>query len=244
VERAGAWAKVTDQSGVAWWVDGRLLPDDGSTVPAGRTQTSGRWMLAAVVIGVVAVGVFLLTRDGGGGDVTIDELTPEEQAVAETLSDTIAASEGLGSLGGLGEDPASLDPESLECISAGVVRDIGVARLEELGVTAAGSTGGTEALGMLTESERGEVADRILGCVDLEELIGDQLEAQGLDPGIGACFLDSVGRDTIREFLVVGLSGEEIDLEANPALGEKLMVAVFTCMPDDLDLGDLGDLGG
>jgi hypothetical protein len=240
-ERLGAWARVTDPSGAAWWVDGRLLAGDVPTAPAGA-RSSGTWLLWAVVIAAVAVGAFLLTRDGGGDQVTMDELTPEEQAVAESLSGSIATSEGLGGMGGLGvgAGAGALDAESTDCISAGVVRDIGIVRLEELGVTASGSSGGTDALGRLTEAERGQVADRILGCVDLEQVIADGLAAQGLDPAVGGCFLDKVGRSTIRELLVVGLSGEDVDLDANPEIGERLMAAFLTCMPEDLDL----DLGG
>jgi hypothetical protein len=237
---------VVDHSGASWWVDGRLLTGGAPTAPtAPRSAASGKWLIGAVGIAVVVVGVFLLTRDGDGGTVAIDDLSAEEQAVAGSLSEAIVTSEGLGEMGGLGAGAGPvLDPEAIDCISAGVVRDVGTERLAELGVTAEGATGGGEALTQLTVEEREQVADRILGCVDVEQVISDGLEAQGLDPAIGGCLIDKLGEGTIRDMLVVGLSGEEVDLESDPEMGEALMVAFFTCMPDDIDLGDLGDLGG
>ena len=259
VDRRGAWAQVIDQSGAAWWVDGRLLPAAApapavvpAAAPAFRSGGSaGKWIIGIVVVAAAAVAVFLLTRDGGGDEIAIDDLNPEEQAVAENLADAIASSDGsalgaadLGGLGGgLGGD-LGLSAEQTDCIAAGVVSDLGVERLEELGLTASSAPEGAQALTDLTLTEREQTADRILTCVDLEMMITEQLEAQGMDPAIGTCLLDAIGEDTIRNGLVSALGGEELDIEQDPELSARLFTAVFQCLPDDLDLGELGDLGG
>jgi len=212
----------------------------------------GKWLIVIGVVAVAAVAVFLLTRDGGDGQVGIDDLNAEEQAVAANLSAAISDVDGselggadLGGLGGGLGGELGLSQEQSDCIAAGVVKDLGTARLEELGLTADSSpSGGGEALVGLTVAEREQTADRILGCVDLEATVTGLLEEQGMDPAIGTCLLDAIGEDTIRSALVAGLGGEEMNLDDDPELAAQIFGAVFQCLPDDLDLGELGDLGG
>ncbi len=259
MERRGAWALVREQSGAEWWVDGRQLPSEAATSAApamaaggGASGSMGKWLIVIGVVAVAAVAIFLLTRSGGDGEVGIDDLSAEEQAVANNLSRAISDVDGSelggGELGGLGGGMGAdlgLSQEQSDCIAAGVVQDLGTERLEELGVTADASlSGGGEALSDLTVEEREQAADRILGCVDLEATVTELLEEQGMDPAIGTCLLDAIGEDTIRSALVAGLGGEELNLDDDPELATQIFGAVFQCLPADLDLGELGDLGG
>lgn len=248
VEHRGAWTRVLDPQGASWWVDGRMLAGGAAvqTAPARSGAQGGKWLMVLGVIAVAAVAIFFLTRDGGDGQVSVDRLDAEEQAVAQSLSQALRESEGLtpdgGGLGGLGAGAGGmgLSLEQTDCIAAGVVTDLGVERLEELGVTSGGVPDDRTGLENLTRAEREQVADRALACVDLEELLADTFEQQGIDPSVGACLLDGIGEDTIKEILVLALGGEELDLEADPEIAQRIFGALFTCMPEDLEL----DLGG
>lgn len=251
VEQRGAWARVQDASGSSWWVDGRLLPTAGAA-PAGAPRSGGgsgaKWLIGLVVVAAAAVAVFLLTRDGGGGQVSMDDLTPEERVVAESASDAIVSGGdwGMGLLedSGMTADDLGVGQAEFDCMAAGLTRDLGIERLEELGVTDGVVTDGSASLSQLTPEERETVSDRAFGCIDFKDVFGKALAAQGMDSSVGTCLYDAIGEDTFKDLFTTALTGQEVELEEDDPMVANLFAAATQCLGGDI-FGELGEeLGG
>ncbi len=168
-------------------------------------------LLAALAMVLAACG----DDDGSGG------LSTEEQAVAAA----IAADASAGSEAG---DPFS-DPEAAQCMAEGVVKDIGMERLAEIGVTAE-SADQEQAFANMTDTEIDVVISYTLDCVDIEAVMAEQMEAQGLDAETAQCFADEFDEDFYRVAFRTTLTGGEFDPTADPAVADSFMAAFTKCL--------------
>lgn len=172
-------------------------------------------------VALIAASMLVLAAcgdDGGGG------LSAEEQAVAAA----IAADASAGAEAG---DPFS-DPAAARCMAEGVVEDIGIERLAEIGVTAEGAEQ-ERAFANMTDAEIDVVISHTLDCVDLEAVMTEQMQSQGLDAETAACFAEEFDEDFYRTAFRASLTGEDFDPTADPEVADAFMAVFVKCLGGD-----------
>lgn len=148
-------------------------------------------VLVAVVLFVTACGA-----DSGGAR----PLTDEERAVATALDASIEAESAA-------TDEPFTDAESRRCLAESIVREVGVARLAELGVTADGVVESTVLFERMTATELDTIADVSVECSDLESIF---IEEGGMSAGSARCFADRLTDEgTYADLILAGLKNEE-----------------------------------
>jgi hypothetical protein len=153
---------------------------------------------------------------------TTTTAAPTTTGGAEDLVDAIASNLVVG------EGP--FDREAADCFARGAVDEIGAARLQELG---AGDPGITNAdiFSQMSESEMGTLADVALGCLDMHALFVQQFVAVGLTQEVAGCIADGVsGAPFIRDLVVAGMMGEEVDPMSDPEAVTLITDLVTQCM--------------
>lgn len=128
------------------------------------------------------------------------QLTADEQAVATALDASIEAESAAT------DDPFT-DVESRRCLAESVVREFGVARLAELGVTADGVVDSTVLFERMAVAELETIAVVSVECSDLESIF---IEEGGMSAGSAACFADRLTDEgTYADLILAGLKNEE-----------------------------------
>jgi hypothetical protein len=176
---------------------------------------------------ILVLGLALVAA-GCGDD---DGLTEGEQAIVEAIVDSAMADPDP-------DNPLSTDREAAACFAEGLVGDMGVTRLAEIGLTA-GSADSQAAFAAMTDEELDEMADLALGCIDVEALITEQMVAEGLGAESAACFADQLGdSEFFRQAFIAGMAGQEVDLSTDPAVAAEMLEAATECLSPD-ELGSL-----
>lgn len=138
----------------------------------------------------------LIAACGGG----TRSLTPEEEAVVVALDGQIATESA-----GTGEPFTNADER--RCVAEGVVREVGLARLAEMGVTADGSVDSRGLFDAMTEAELVATADLAVECSDLENVF---IEIGGMEPSSAKCFAERLTEEgTYSDLVLAGLKDEE-----------------------------------
>ena len=172
----------------------------------------------------IAVAVMVLSACGGGEAA----LTPEEQAVATAIEAKIASEISE-------DDDLLVETETRRCFAEGLVGLLGLTRLGELGVTAAGVGESEAVFGGMTESELRGVAGVAGDCVDLSASFRANLEAGGLSSDSAACFTGRLeGSDFYEQAFVAGLLGQEFE-PVGDALATMISAATECLTPAELD---------
>ncbi len=175
---------------------------------------------------VVSVTVVLLAAACGG-----DDLSGGDQAISDAIFDQMMAD----------TDPDNPFGETeSRCFADGVVRDIGVADLAELGMTAESIEAGTEPADVDLSDEQVDImTDLMLDCVDFRSAFIDEFTKEGVSDESAECLADGFDDDFIRALAKAELSGEDADPTEDPAQAEKF----FNLVTDCLSFEELTELG-
>ncbi len=150
------------------------------------------------LIKVVALGLGMaLIAAACGNDSSGGSTAPADDPLVQAVVDDILA-EG---------DGLTADRGEAECFAGGVVGGIGGSRLAELGVTA-------ENVGDLdeyswTEDEARLIIDKMFDCMDPAGSFADDLAVDGMTDEQTACLAGAFDEDTLKNFFVGGLIGEQ-----------------------------------
>lgn len=178
-------------------------------------------------LAVLGVTVVLLAAACGG-----DDLSGDGQAVADAIFDQMMA------------DTAPDDPfgeTEARCFADGVVRDIGVADLAELGMTAESIAAGTEPADVdLSDQQVDVMTDLMLDCVDFRTVFVQEFANEGISDESAECLADGFDDDFLRALAKSELSGDGVDPTDDPAQAEKF----FNLITDCLSFEELSNFGG
>ena len=156
---------------------------------------------------LAALALLLAACGGGGGG-----LSAEEQAKADEITAELTEDQSI-------ENPFS-DEEKASCFSEGLVKELGLERINEL------DTGGgvEDGFGNMTTDEQGKVADLAIDCIDMQGYMGAMMAQAGLPQEQADCVADGLNDDLIKELFLAQISGA--DVTAN----EDLMEIIMSCL--------------
>jgi hypothetical protein len=147
--------------------------------------------VAALGVGMALIAAACGNDSSGGSVASADD--PLVQAVVEDiLSDD-------GSL--------TSDRGEAECFAGGVVGGIGGSRLAELGVTA-DNVGDLDEY-TWSEDEARLIIDKMFDCMDPAGTFVEDLSVDGMTDEQTACLAGAFDEDTLKDFFVGGLTGEQ-----------------------------------
>ncbi len=182
---------------------------------------------------LLVLAVSLVAAACGGDDSAGERTTTiatglsgEEQALADAIAGIIAADQGSG-------DPFA-DPEAAQCFAEGLVEDLGIARLNEIGITS-DSASPEEAFATLSESEIGALADRSLGCIDLVAAMAPLFAVDGISEESALCMARGFEETGFyRDAFIAGMTGDDTyDLSADPDFLTKMFTMATECLTAD-----------
>jgi hypothetical protein len=132
-------------------------------------------MLKRVVTVVVAMALLSAAcgDDDAGGDLSDAENAVADVIVAGIMSDP---------------DPGNpfTDPDAAQCVAVGIVEDLGVERLAQVGLTA--DSGDPQSVfATLADDEIDSIVDISFECVDVEEEMASMFAAEGVSMDSGRC---------------------------------------------------------
>jgi hypothetical protein len=181
--------------------------DDGGTVFGGSTTTTGE---STTTGGVTTTGAPTTTGAStttGGGSV-----------LGGMVFGALAESAGTDTTLGAGGDE--------ECITSGLADAIGAARFAELDAIAASTTDMLEVFAEMSDTELSALVDVIVGCVDVEAMLTEQMGGADFSPEAASCFAGSLSQgDTMKNLIRAMMTGE--DPSTNPEL-MQIMIQVMT----------------
>jgi hypothetical protein len=176
---------------------------------------------------VLVLGLALVAA-GCGDD---DGLTEGEQAIVAEIVDSAMADPDPDNL-------LSTDREAATCFAEGLVEDMGVARLAEIGFTAEAADS-QAAYAAMSDEELDEMADLALGCIDVEALLTQQMTDEGLNAESASCLAARLAdSEFFKQAFIAGMAGQEVDLSTDPAVAAQMLEAATECLSPD-ELGSL-----
>ena len=149
------------------------------------------------LIKVVALGLGMALIAAACGNDTGGGAAPADDPLVSAIVDDI-----LSDSGGMTDDRGEA-----ECFAGGVVGGLGGSRLAELGVT-------PDNVGELdeytwTDDEARLIIDKMFECMDPAQSFFDDLAIDGMTDEQTACLAGAFDEDTLKEFFVGGLTGEQ-----------------------------------
>ncbi len=163
------------------------------------------------LVAVVCAALLTLTACGGGGD--------------DEAKDNIASSLKKADTGLAGN--TSLSDDQADCVAGGMVDGIGVDKLKDYGILKDDNTVDTDAQpDDLSADDADAMAGTIVDCVDLGELLADQMGDQfdQLSEDQQKCVTDVFDDETFKGILSATFQGE------TPDLGQDLQADMVKCM--------------
>jgi len=154
------------------------------------------------LVAVACAALLALTACGGGGD--------------DEAKDNIAASLQKADSGLTGE--TKLSDEQADCVAGGMVDDIGTDKLQDYGILKDDNTVDTEAQpDDLEAGDADALAETIVGCVDVGELLKEQMGDQfaQLTDDQQKCISDAFDDETFEKVLSATFQGETPDVGAD-----------------------------
>ncbi len=181
-------------------------------------------MRRLVVLGLTVVVV--ATACGGDG------LGADDRAISDAIFDQMMSETTP-------DDP--FGETEARCFSDGVVRDIGVAELTALGLTAEAISAGTEPADVdLSTEQIDTMTDLMVECVDFRTVFVEEFTSEGVSAESANCLADGFDDDFLKALARAELAGEGADPTQDPAQAEKF----FNLITDCLSFEELSDLGG
>lgn len=113
-----------------------------------------------------------------------------------------------------------------DCIAAGFVDDIGVDQLQDYGIITEGE-GTSKTLDDVTmdEGDAEAAADAFVDCVDVQQLLTDELPLDGMDAAVADCVKDALSEDVIHDILAATFRGDSPD-DASPEVADQLAACI------------------
>lgn len=165
---------------------------------------------------LIVVAMLTLSACGGGGG---DGLSAEETKAAGNISDFLVNQQQ-------GEDVVSVPRKDADCISEGMVGDIGVDSLEKYGFLKKDGTvaGGLESMKMSTEDAE-SMTDTMFSCTDVTGMMKESMTTQmgSQDPALKKCIDEVLTEGRTREMMTAVFSGD------TAAAGEALTTPMMKC---------------
>jgi hypothetical protein len=181
--------------------DGGTVFEESTTTTTGPTTTGG----VTTTAGPTTTGG--VTTTGGGSS-----------ALAGMVFSALAESAGTDTTLGAGGDE--------ECIASGLADAIGAARFAELDAIATSAANMPEVFSQMTDAELSALVDVIVGCVDVETMLTEQITGSDFSPEAAACFAGSLSQgDTMKNLIRAMMTGE--DPSTNPEF-MQIMIQVMT----------------
>jgi hypothetical protein len=171
--------------------------------------------IAAALLAFALVGA--ACGDEGG------TLTPEEQVLADAiLAEMISESDPGDPLHG---------EASARCIAEGLVGDLGVARLAELGIEAQNVGSPDTAFAAMTDEEIDVVAAVALGCPTFRQALSAEMTADGVSAESAECLVDQlVETGVFRQLVAAAIRGDSTDvILEDPGNTAALITAMSKC---------------
>jgi hypothetical protein len=157
-------------------------------------------------------------------------LTPEEQALADAIFADMEADVS---------DDEEFAPDEMRCFAEGVVSELGVARLGDLGVTAADVGDPDSAFRAMTDAEMERMADVGMRCIDYAGGFVDTMVADGLSRSGAQCLTDRLDEaGFFRVSFITTMRGEDFSPEQDSELMGVFISGAQECLSED-ELGVL-----
>jgi hypothetical protein len=176
----------------------------------------------------MAVVLALAIVAGACGDDDGGELSTAEAAV----SDAIVA----GMMEGGGSDNPFQDEQSARCVADGIVRDLGIDRLAEVGLTAESDTP-EAAFAAMSDDEIEGIIDVAFGCIDVEEELASQFATDGVSMDSARCLAGELNQTGFfRSAFRAGMTGDSsYDPTTDPEFLSSMIEAATNCLtPEEL----------
>ena len=186
-------------------------------------------MLKRVMVSVLAVGLLVAAcgDDDGGGNLTEGETAVVDAIVAGMMEDTDSS------------NPFS-DPVTGRCFAEGMIRDMGMARLAEVGITADAESP-EEAFFLMTEAEVDDLVDTAFECLDMDALMVEEFAKGGISEDSARCVVAELNKiDFFRASFAAGMTGAD----NNPADDPEAMAAMLAAFTECLTPAELGEIMG
>ena len=179
--------------------------------------------IVALVLIVAACGDDDAGQSAPGGDLTDTEKALAAVIVEGMVDDTEGDS----------EDPFS-DPVAATCFAEGLVADLGIARLAEVGLTS-DSESPEAAFALLSEQEVNDMADLAFSCIDIETAMAQQFETDGISNDSARCMARELGEtDFFRLAFIAGMTGNEAyDPSDDPEFLTVMLTVATECLTDE-----------
>lgn len=183
--------------------------------------------VAAVVAGLALV-VAACGDDDGGGD-----LSGAEEAVVDAIV--------AGMTGDPDPENPFADQESARCVAVGIVEDLGIERLAEVGLTA-DTDQPQEVFGALTDDEIDGIVDIAFGCVDVEEEMAVMFADEGVSMDSARCLARELNdTDFFRAAFRAGMTGDDTyDPSTDPEFMTVMLEAFTGCLTAEEMAGIMG----
>jgi len=154
--------------------------------------------------------LLLLTGCGGGGD--------EDEAKENIKAGLLEQDSGLAG--------TEVTEEQAQCVSDGLVDDIGVDKLQEYGVLEDDLSVDASAAPENVDAEDADtLASVIIDCVDFKEVMTEQMGATAdLTDEQKTCLSDAIDEEALKDLLSAGFQGEE------PEMGADMQADMMKCM--------------
>lgn len=130
------------------------------------------------------------------------------------------------------EDAEPLTEDDARCVVTSLVEELGVDRLEELGLTpeSFGSEEGAPFPENLSEDEANGVVDGFEGCLDLAGLFTQSMaEDDSIDDETRECLADAFDKSMVRRLFVTMLTQGEDAMTEDPELLSDIMSVFMKC---------------
>ena len=157
-------------------------------------------------VAVVTAALLTLSACGGGGD---------ESEAKDNLAESFAKEEG-GALTG-----ADLTEDEAGCLSDGLVDEVGVEKLQEYGILEDDLAVVEDADDVKFEAgDAAAFAGVVTDCVDVSQLITDQMAEQDLTAEQEECVSEALDEDAVRDLLSATFQGQEPEMDG--AIGDAM----------------------
>lgn len=149
----------------------------------------------------------------------------EGQALADAILADMMADE---------EEGDEFDEADMRCFAEGIVADLGVARLNDLGVTTEDVGDPEVAFRAMTDAEMERMADIGLRCIDYEAGFIEAMTADGMSRESAECLTERMAEsDFFRVSFITSMRGEDFSEEQDAELMPMFLDAAGDCLTDE-----------
>ncbi|MEX1208349.1 MAG: hypothetical protein WEE36_07050 [Acidimicrobiia bacterium] len=184
---------------------------------------AGRLVGALLIVALVTVAC----GDDAGGQAP---LTDAEQALADVIVAEMTASPDPS-------DPFQVEA-SARCFAEGLVGELGITRLAELGIEAQNVGDPNAAFSLMTDPEVEATADIALRCPAFRDALVTEMTADGISDDSADCLVEELVDSGVFRLLVIAeMKGESTDaIEEDAANSAALIGALIKCLtPEELE---------